>query len=130
MRSLARVLDHDLVDPLIGVIAPGIGDVLGSVLGVYAVVVAHRRRVSPVIIARMLLNLALDMAIGFIPFVGDAFDFAFKANKRNVALLLDAERRGGRATARDYLPVIGAALVWLAVMALVIYGFIRLVQAV
>src|SRR5689334_21255829 len=60
MRLFARVLDRYFVDPLIGLLIPGGGDVLGSLLGVYTVMVAARRNVSPVIIARMLLNLAAD----------------------------------------------------------------------
>ncbi|MDB4955447.1 MAG: hypothetical protein JWO36_3016 [Myxococcales bacterium] len=129
VQTLARVLDHGLVDPLIGLFAPGIGDALGSVLGLYVVVVATRRRVSPVVIARMLMNLALDMVIGVIPILGDAADFAFKANKRNVALLLDRSSTGGRATARDWAIVVAAALFWLVLIGLVIYGFVRLFHA-
>lgn len=130
VQTLARVLDHGLVDPLIGLLAPGIGDVIGSMLGLYAVFVAARRRMSPVVIARMLMNLALDMVIGIIPILGDAADFAFKANKRNVALLLDRSSIGGRATGRDWAIVIGAALVWVGLIALVIYGFVRLLHAI
>jgi hypothetical protein len=69
----------------------------------------------------MLLNLALDAAFGLVPIVGDIADFAFKANDKNLALL--SERRpGGRATARDWLVVGGAALLFIAVIALVILG--------
>ena len=32
-------------------------------------------------------NVAADFAIGAIPLVGDLFDFAFKANRRNARLL-------------------------------------------
>ena len=40
-----------------------------------------------VAVARMMTNIAIDTLIGSIPLLGDAFDFAFKANRRNVALL-------------------------------------------
>jgi hypothetical protein len=36
-RTLARVLDHYLVDPLLGLILPGAGDLIGSLLGLYLV---------------------------------------------------------------------------------------------
>src|SRR5689334_8756456 len=88
VRSLARVLDHYLVDPLLGLVFPGGGDLIGSLLGLYMVGVAVRRRMSPVVIARMLLNLALDAGLGLVPVAGDLFDFAFKAHQRNLALLL------------------------------------------
>jgi hypothetical protein len=129
VQTLARVLDHRLVDPLIGLFAPGIGDVLGSVLGMYIVVVAARRRVSPVVVARMVMNLGLDAVLGIIPIVGDIADFKFKANKKNVALLLDRSSVGGRATLRDWAIVAAAALFWIALMGLVIYGFVRLFRA-
>jgi hypothetical protein len=35
----------------------------------------------------MLLNVGLDTAVGSLPLVGDLFDFAFKANRRNLRLL-------------------------------------------
>jgi hypothetical protein len=128
---LARVLDRYFVDPLIGLVIPGGGDVLGSLLGVYTVMIAARRKVSPVIIARMLMNLAGDAVIGFIPFLGDLLDFGFKANQRNVELLGErVEYHGGRATTRDWLIVIGAALAYIVVMAFVIWGIVALFRAI
>src|SRR5690349_12111539 len=80
VKTLARILDGYFVDPLIGLFLPGLGDVIGSMLGIYIVSIAARRKVSPVIIARMLMNLAADASIGFIPLLGDIFDFKFKAH--------------------------------------------------
>jgi hypothetical protein len=39
------------------------------------------------VLARMLLNLVLDLTLGAIPLVGDLFDLAWRGNLRNVALL-------------------------------------------
>ena len=127
VRTIARVMDSYLVDPLIGFVLPGIGDVIGSLIGFCTVFVAFKRRVSPVIIARMILNLGLDAVLGIIPLVGDAFDIGFKANLKNVDLL--TQRRTGRATARDWLVVAGAAAAYLAVMALVVWGVVALFRA-
>jgi hypothetical protein len=129
VRTLTRVLDHYLVDPLLGLLLPGAGDLIGSLLGLYVVGLAVKRRSSPVIIARMLLNLALDAGLGLVPIVGDLADFAFKANQKNLALLSERSA-GGKATARDWLIVGGAALVFVAVIALVIYGIIALIRAI
>lgn len=126
-RTLARVLDHYLVDPLLGLVLPGAGDLIGALLGLYLVAVAVRHRMSPVIIARMLLNLAVDAAVGAIPVVGDIADFAFRANQRNLALL--DRRTTGRATARDWLAVGAAAAAFAAVIALVVYAIAALVRA-
>jgi hypothetical protein len=130
VRTLARVLDRYYLDPLLGLLLPGGGDVLGSLLGIYTVVLAARRRLSPVVIARMLMNLAADAAIGFIPLIGDVFDFGFKAHVRNLDLIADRSLHGGRATARDWLVVIGASLAYLAVMALVVWGIVALLRAI
>jgi len=128
VRKLANVLDHNLVDPLIGFVLPGVGDLLGSLLGLYTVAIAVRRRMSPVIIARMLMNLAIDAAIGIVPLVGDVADIGFKANKRNVKLLAARAEHGGKATARDWLSVVGAAAAFAAVIGLAIYAVVRLVR--
>ena len=128
-RTLARVLDHYLVDPLLGLILPGAGDLIGALLGLYLVAIAVRRRMSPVVVARMLLNLALDAVLGAIPLIGDIADFAYKANQRNLALLV-GRRTTGRATARDWLAVGGAAAAFAAVIGLVIYALVALVRAI
>ncbi|NVB79357.1 MAG: DUF4112 domain-containing protein [Kofleriaceae bacterium] len=130
VRGLARVLDRYFVDPLMGLVIPGVGDVIGSLLGMYVVVIAARRKVSPVIIARMLMNLTADAVIGIVPLVGDIFDIGFKAHLRNVDLLESRMSHGGRATAKDWAVVVGAALAFIAAMVLIVYGVIRLFRAV
>jgi hypothetical protein len=127
VQTLARVMDRYLVDPLIGFLLPGIGDVIGSVIGLYIVVVAWRRRVSPVLIARMIMNLGVDMVVGIVPILGDAFDVAFKANQRNADLLV--QRTAGRATWRDWVVVGLVATAFFATIGLVIWGVIALVRA-
>jgi hypothetical protein len=128
VRTITRVLDHYLVDPLLGLVLPGVGDLIGSVIGLYLVAVAVKRRMSPVIIARMLLNLAVDAGLGLVPIAGDIADFAFKANDRNLALLTD-RAPSDSATARDWLVVGGAALLFIAVISLAIYGIVAVVRA-
>ena len=130
VTKLAKVLDHNLVDPFVGFVLPGVGDLLGSLLGLYTVALAVRRKMSPVIVARMLMNLALDAALGVVPLVGDLFDLGFKANQKNVALLGERAEGGGRATRKDWLAVVGAALAFGLAMGLAIYAVVRLVGAV
>ncbi len=130
VQTLARVLDRYLVDPVLGLIAPGAGDLAGSLLGLYAVGLALRRRVSPVVIARMLLNLSFDALLGAVPLLGDLFDLGFRAHERNVRLLLERAEEGGRATARDWLMVAGAALVFAGTVALAVYAVYALLRAI
>jgi len=127
-RRLATILDRYFVDPILGFVIPGAGDVIGSVLGLYTVVLAVRRRVSPVIVARMLSNLAVDAALGIVPLVGDLFDLGHRAHTKNAVLLAERAEHGGRATARDWIAVIGAALAFVLAMGLAIYAAIALVR--
>jgi uncharacterized protein DUF4112 len=86
-ETLARWLDHRLVDPLLGLLLPGLGDLIGSALGLYPVFLAWRRRAPKTLLARMLLNLAADAAGGAVPIIGDLWDFLFRAHARNLGLL-------------------------------------------
>ena len=74
------------LDALFGLV-PGLGDIAGGLIAVYALRVARRLGAPAVIQAHMLTNIALDSLIGMIPLLGDVFDFAFKAQTRNLALL-------------------------------------------
>lgn len=128
VKTLTRVLDSYMVDPLLGLVLPGAGDLIGSILGLYVVAVAVKRRVSPIVIARMLLNLAIDAAIGVVPIAGDLADLAFRANEKNFALLT-SRYDTGKATARDWFAVVGALVAFLGVIALAIYAIVRVVRA-
>lgn len=73
-------------DALIGLV-PGIGGVAMTIPAVYLVWRAHGLGVPRSLIAHMLWNVAVDLAVGAVPVIGDIFDVAFKANRRNVDLL-------------------------------------------
>jgi len=51
----------------------------------------------------MVANVAIEVAFGTVPFVGDLFDIAWKANRRNYALLEGSLRASPRSTTRDWL---------------------------
>jgi hypothetical protein len=48
----------------------------------------------------MMGNVAVDAMVGVVPLVGDLFDVAFKANRRNLRIVLDHLERNGEAMAR------------------------------
>jgi hypothetical protein len=126
--SLARWLDGRFLDPLLGLFLPGVGDLAASGLGLYLVVLAVKRRLPAVVIARMLLNLAIDAIVGGVPLFGDLFDFAFRANIKN-AELLTTRAAQKRYTAGDLAVVVGAALLLAAALALPIFGIAALWNA-
>jgi hypothetical protein len=89
------------LDPLIGLI-PWIGDVTTPLFSAVLLFHGVRLRIPRVVQLRMLLNAAIDVAIGLVPLVGDFFDFGWKANVRNLALLERHARPGSRATPADW----------------------------
>jgi hypothetical protein len=118
-ETLARWMDDRFIDPLVGLLLPGVGDLLSSALGMYPVVLAWRRRAPKALLARMILNLAVDAAGGSIPVLGDIWDFLFRAHARNHQLLrarLDAGEVRGHWS--DTLVMAGALLALLAALAL------------
>ena len=96
LRMIARLFDQAFaipgtkwrfgLDALFGLV-PGLGDIAGALVAVYALRVARTLGAPQVIQLHMLSNIALDAVIGTVPVLGDLFDFAFKAQTRNLALL-------------------------------------------
>src|SRR5678816_1353461 len=74
------------IDALFGLV-PGLGDIIGALVAVYALHVARTLRAPGAIQLHMLGNIAVDAIVGTVPLVGDLFDFVFKAQTRNLALL-------------------------------------------
>lgn len=73
-------------DPLMSFI-PFLGTFLGFVVSFVLVVVMWRNGASRKLVMLMLINVIIDLTIGAIPVMGTAFDFFFKANKKNILLL-------------------------------------------
>ncbi len=96
VRRIARVLDDLIripgtnigigIDPLLNLI-PIAGDAAGTVMGAYLLLSAVKMGVPKRILARMILNISIDALVGVIPFLGQAFDFVWKANSKNMVLL-------------------------------------------
>ena len=129
VQTLARVLDGAMVDPLVGLIAPGVGDLAMSTVGLWVVGLAVRHRLPVIVIARMLLNLAIDAAVGAIPIAGDLFDLVHRAHSKNAALFV-ARHDVRRATARDWLAVTGGLLAFAAAIVIPIWLTIVLLRAI
>ena len=106
------------LDAILGALLPGAGDALTALGSASLLLLALRRGVPTVVLLRMLLNIAIDTAVGAIPVFGDLFDVAFKSNRRNLELL---ERSSSTtlpaARAVDYL-VVGLACALLVLGAL------------
>jgi Domain of unknown function (DUF4112) len=105
LEILAHILDDFIripgtsirfgLDGIIGLV-PGIGDVIGGIASCIIILAAWMRGVPYVTVVRMMANVGIDVVVGAIPLVGDAFDIAWRANRRNYNLLvgsLEAPRK-------------------------------------
>lgn len=120
------------IDGIIGLI-PGFGDTAGAIVSSYIIAEAARLGVPSRILALMIYNVLVETIIGFVPVLGDLFDFAWKANIRNVRLLERhmGENPGGPEAQRRLVRVVLFVLALLvvaivAVSVLVIAGLISL----
>jgi hypothetical protein len=73
-------------DAIVGLI-PVVGDFIGAAFGAYLVWEAKNLGMPKWKLWRMSGNVALDTAIGFVPVAGDALDFLFRSNTRNLRIL-------------------------------------------
>lgn len=79
-------------DPIMGLV-PILGDLVAAGFGLRLVVWANCFGLGPALIAKMLLNVVLDLALGVIPVAGPVFDAFYRSNTRNLALLLAEMKR-------------------------------------
>ena len=90
------------LDALIGLI-PNVGDTLTSFASFYILLSGVRYGVPKITLLRMALNIGVDYVIGSIPFLGDAFDFFWKSNQRNMDLIRERATGRGEGTKSDYI---------------------------
>jgi hypothetical protein len=120
------------LDAILGLLPVG-GDFLTGLVQVGIVLFAiFHYRVPRAVAARMAVNVLLDVVIGAIPLVGDAFDVFFKANTKNIQLLSQVEeqrQQNLRASSRSSIAfLIAVAAVLLLLLGLVLVGFITVVH--
>ncbi len=142
---LAKVLDTAFripgtrirfgIDPLLGLV-PGLGDAIAAVLGSYIIWTALRAGAAPVLIARMIGNIAIDAIVGAVPVAGTVFDVFFKAHRRNAHLLAEWSRSPAATEARQrrtlwalVIIVVSMVLVIVATLVLGIWALISLLAA-
>jgi hypothetical protein len=93
IENLAWLMDSSIgigrlrfgLDGLIGLV-PGFGDIAGALVSMLIVMRAVRAGVPRVAVARMVANIGIDALVGAVPLAGDLFDFAHKANMKNLRI--------------------------------------------
>jgi hypothetical protein len=89
------------LDAIVGLV-PGIGDVLAGLASIVFPLAGWIRGLPYVTLVRMVANLGIGVLVGSIPLLGDAFDIAWKANRRNYRLLTRHLGEPRRHTGRDW----------------------------
>ena len=135
LRKVAQLLDSAFVipgtsyrvglDPILGLV-PGLGDLVSPLFTIGLLWQARELAIPRVVLLRMIFNVAIDSLLGAVPVVGDLFDFAWKANNKNLALLERHAQEEHPASASDWLFVglMVALLVFLAIAPLVIFAWL------
>ena len=79
---------------------------------------AHDLGIPKIVQLRMIFDAGIDALIGAIPVAGDLFDFAWKSNQMNLALLERHAYEEHRAGVGDWLFVVAMIALHLAIAAL------------
>lgn len=74
------------LDAIVGLV-PVVGDIVTAAMGAYIVWEARNLDMPKWKIWRMAGNVVFDTAIGAVPVVGDAADFLFRSNSRNLKIV-------------------------------------------
>ncbi len=74
------------IDPILGLLPVG-GDVASALISLYITLEGYRMGVPRHVLARMLVNVAIDTFGGSVPVLGSVFDATWKANRKNRKLL-------------------------------------------
>ncbi len=135
LRRLAKLMDAQFripgtdirfgLDGIIGLI-PGAGDLTTFAVSGYILWMMATKGASGFVLARMVLNIVIDLIIGAIPFIGDIFDVAFKANMRNMKLM-EQHYVEGRHNGSAWKVIIPVLIILLALLVLIIWATYKLV---
>jgi hypothetical protein len=140
VETLAWLLDNSIPIPLTGGrrlgldaivgLVPIVGDLVSGALGLVVVWRASRMGLPRIVVTRMLANSAIDLVVGAIPVLGDAFDLWFKANTRNLGLMRRHLEEPASSTRNDWVVVGSLAGITIAVVALLGWLIVSVVAAV
>ena len=113
------------LDGIVGLV-PGIGDVIGGIASCIILIAAWARGVPYVVLARMVTNVVIEVGIGTIPVVGDAFDIAWRANRRNYALLTESLYQPRKHTVQSwvFLLILCATLIALMLLPMLLIAWL------
>jgi hypothetical protein len=94
------------LDGIVGLI-PGIGDMMGGIASCIIIVASWVRGVPYPVLTRMVANVVIEVTAGSVPVLGDVFDIAWRANRRNYALLTSSLYEPRKMTRQSWFFLVG-----------------------
>jgi len=135
VENLAWLMDRSIpigkrwsigLDGIVGLF-PGVGDLAGTFVSALIVASATQAGLPRAAVGRMMANVVVDTLLGSIPFLGDLFDFAFKANMKNIQIYRE-HLEGRQQTVQNWVFTLLVVLALLALMAIPVSAFVYLVR--
>jgi hypothetical protein len=135
VKNLAWLMDRSIpigkrwsigLDGIVGLF-PGVGDLAGTLVSALIVASATQAGLPRAAVGRMMANVVVDTLLGSIPFLGDLFDFVFKANMKNIQIYRE-HLEGRHQTVRNWVFTFMVVLALLALMAIPISAFVYLIR--
>jgi hypothetical protein len=123
MDSQFRIPGTDIrfgLDGILGLI-PGAGDLSTFAVSGYMLWIMAQNGASGFVLARMTLNILIDAIVGAVPFLGDIFDIAFKANMRNLRLMQEHYQEG-RHKGGAWKAIVPVLIILFLIIAALIWG--------
>jgi hypothetical protein len=68
-------------------LVPVVGDIITAAMGSYLIWEARNLGMSKFQMTRMAGNIGIDTLFGAVPLVGDAFDFLWRSNTKNLRII-------------------------------------------
>jgi hypothetical protein len=116
------------IDPVVGLI-PVVGDVIGALAGAWVIAEATAFGIPRVALARMIVNMLVDMALGMIPVLGIVFDVVSRSNSANLELFRRHALDPDATTAGHWTFFGGLVLMLIGAIALAAWAVARLIDA-
>lgn len=129
MVMLAKKYDDWFLDPIVGLVLPGVGDVLSAAAMLPGIYVSMFKLRSIRLTLAIFCCGMIDLLVGCIPMVGDLVDAFYKSNKMAARLII-GYAEDDPDTISEINKKAGWGVVILAVLALIMYAMYEVILGI
>lgn len=87
VKIVADMMDKYAIDPIVGLLLPGTGDLIGALTALPCLYVSIAKVKSTALTLAIINNMLIDVFLGIIPWVGEIFDIFYQSNLRSYYLV-------------------------------------------